>query len=139
MGFDKSNGVMTLDENNHLTLDWPFRDGLSLYSAILESSKRFASTVEAKFFTPLPTWIWPIRNNVSVHALGGCVLADDPSNGVTNADRKHFGEVFGYRNLFVADGAIVPTAVGANPTATISALSEMVAQGITEIVPDANL
>ena len=139
MGFDKSNGVMTLDENNHLALDWPFRDSLSLYRAILESSRRFASTVEAEFFTPLPTWTWPIRNNVSAHALGGCVLADDPSKGVTNAARERFGEVFGYRNLFVADGAIVPTAVGANPTATISALSEMVAQGITGIVPDANL
>jgi hypothetical protein len=32
-----------------------------------------------------------------------------------------------------------PTAVGANPTATISALSEMVAEGITGIVPDAEL
>jgi cholesterol oxidase len=139
MGFDKSNGVMILDENKHLALDWPFRDSLSLYRAILEGSRRFASTVGAEFFTPLPTWTWPIRNNVSVHALGGCVLADHPSKGVTNADRNRFGEVFGYRNLFVADGAIVPTAVGANPTATISALSEMVAQGITGIDPDANL
>jgi cholesterol oxidase len=139
MGFDKSNGVMTLDENKHLALDWPFRDSLSLYSAILESAKQFGQTVEADLFTPLPTWDWPIRNNVSVHALGGCVLADDPSQGVTSADRKNFGEVFGHRNLFVADGAIVPTAVGANPTATICALSEMVAEGITKIAPDVGL
>jgi hypothetical protein len=27
---------------------------------------------------------------------------------VTNADRKRFGEVFGYQNLYVADGAILP-------------------------------
>jgi len=76
---------------------------------------------------------------VTVHALGGCVLADDSSHGVTSADRKTFGEVFGYRNLYVADGAIVPTAVGANPTATISALSEMVAEGITGVPPNAYL
>lgn len=44
-----------------------------------------------------------------------------------------------YQNLYVGDGAIVPTAVGANPTATTSALSEMVAQGITGIPPDADL
>jgi cholesterol oxidase len=33
----------------------------------------------------------------------------------------------------------VPTAVGANPTATISALSEMVAFGITKTPPTASL
>jgi cholesterol oxidase len=67
------------------------------------------------------------------------VLADTPDKGVTSADRKTFGQVFGYTNLYVADGSIVPTAVGANPIATISALSEMVAEGITGIKPDAAL
>jgi cholesterol oxidase len=58
---------------------------------------------------------------------------------VTSADLRAFGEVFSYRNLYVADGAIVPTAVGANPTATISALSEMVAESITGTKPHAGL
>lgn len=139
MGIDKSNGVMKLDENHELTLDWPYRDNMSLYQAILESGKQFARTVKATSYNPLPTWLWPIRNNVSAHALGGCVLGTDPSKGVTSADRKSFGEVFGYRNLYVADGAIVPTAVGANPTATISALSEIVAEGVTGLIPSADL
>jgi len=139
MGFDKSNGMMSLDENHELTIDWPYRDSLPLYDAIVERSREFAQQIGATLFTPLPTWDWPIRNNATVHALGGCILADDSTRGVTNADRKSFGEVFGYRNLYVADGAIIPTAVGANPTATISALSEMVAEGITGIAPDAKL
>jgi cholesterol oxidase len=139
MGIDKSNGVMSLDENHELKINWPYRDSLPLYQAILERSREFAHRIGATLFTPLPTWDWPIRNNVSVHALGGCILANDSTRGVTSADRKSFGEVFSYRNLYVADGAIVPTAVGANPTATISALSEMVAESITGITPDANL
>jgi cholesterol oxidase len=136
MGIDKSNGVMTLDGDHQLSINWPYKDSLSLYQAILESCKQFSRTVEATIFAPLPTWDWPIRNNVTVHALGGCTLANDSSVGVTSAAPETFGQVFGYRNLYVADGAIVPTAVGANPTATISALSEMVAQGIAGMAPD---
>ena len=49
------------------------------------------------------------------------------------------GQVFGYQGLYVADAALLPTAVGANPVATISALSEKVAEGITGITPDAEL
>ena len=87
----------------------------------------------------MPTWHLPFRKNITVHALGGCVLGDSDEQGVTSAARDKFGEVFGYEGLFVADGAILPTAVGANPTATIAALSEMVAQGITGTQPDSDL
>ena len=139
MGSDKSNGVMSLDQDHQLTIDWPYRDSLPLYDAILKEGKKFAQALGTDIFFALPNWDWPIRNNSTVHALGGCVLADDPARGVTSADRKTFGQVFGYEGLYVADGAIVPTAVGANPTATISALSEIVAQGITNEAPDANL
>ena len=41
-------------------------------------------------------------------------------NGVVD----HKGEVFGYRNLFVIDGAIVPEALGVNPSRSIAALAE---------------
>ena len=47
-------------------------------------------------------------------------MAGTPQSGVVN----HRGEVFGYRNLFVVDGAIVPVAIGRNPSHTIAALAE---------------
>ncbi len=139
MGIDKANGVMALDTGGWLRVSWPYKDSLPLYEAILEAGRRFQSAVGARLFMPLPTWLWPGRRNVAVHSLGGCFLAQNPVQGVTSADRATFGQVFAYSNLYVADGALVPTAVGANPSATISALSEMVAEGITGIVPDANL
>jgi cholesterol oxidase len=139
MGIDKSNGVMTLDDNGQLAIDWPWRENSTLYDAIQDAGKEFRKIVGAKTFTSLPTWDWPFRNNVTVHPLGGCVLAEDAAHGVTNAAAVSFGEVFGYKNLYVADGAIVPTAVGSNPVATICALSERVAEGITGIAPDDTL
>jgi cholesterol oxidase len=139
MGVDNSNGAMSLGSNGWLDLDWPQADNRPLYNAILEVGEQFRRTTKARRFFALPNWWWPFRKNVSVHALGGCVLSNDPSNGVTSAVPSCFGQVHNYTNLYVADGAIVPNAVGANPTATISALSEMVAQGITGIAPTANL
>jgi cholesterol oxidase len=139
MGLDKSNGVMGLDKNHELDINWPYQESRSLYEAILQAGEEFRRTVSAAFFSPLVTWDWPFRKNITVHALGGCILASDSSRGVTSADHKTFGQVFGYEGLYVADGAIVPTAVGANPTATISALSEMVAEGITGVAPGPDL
>jgi cholesterol oxidase len=139
MGLDKSNGAMTLDGNGNVTIDWPFQESRALYDAILDVGERFRAAVKGEALVPLPTWLWPLRKNVTVHPLGGCILADDPSTGVTDADRRTFGQLFGYSGLYVADGALVPTAVGANPTATISALSEMVAEAMTGQGPTAEL
>jgi cholesterol oxidase len=49
--------------------------------------------------------------------------------GRTAADGvvAHTGEVFGYPNLFVIDGATVPKAIGLNPSRTIGALAERAA------------
>jgi len=46
--------------------------------------------------------------------------------GQTSADGvvDHRGEVFGYPNLFVADGSVLPFPVGRNPSMTIAAISE---------------
>lgn len=139
MGLDKGTGTMRLNDNGFLALDWPYRDNMKLYDAILAMAKDFGRTIGARLVVALPNWWWPARHNVTVHALGGCILADDASQGVTSGAAQTLGQVFGYQGLYVADGSIVPTAVGANPTATITALSEMVAEGITGLRPDADL
>ena len=59
-------------------------------------------------------------------ALGGCPM--DGRDGEKVVD--HLGHVHGHKNLYVADGAIVPTAVGVNPAFTISALAERIAENI---------
>ncbi|MGH9551225.1 MAG: GMC family oxidoreductase, partial [Terriglobales bacterium] len=67
---------------------------------------------------------------LTYHPLGGCPMADDANDGVVD----QFGRVFGYPGLYVADGSIVPTAIGRNPSFTIAALSERVAeQLLTEL------
>jgi cholesterol oxidase len=47
-------------------------------------------------------------------------MAEDPANGVADA----YGRVHGHPGLHIADGSIVPTALGVNPSETIAALAE---------------
>ncbi len=138
MGLDNSAGKMYLDKRGKLSLSWPYQQNQPLYEAILAMGKRFKSWAKAKLFLPMPNALWPLKSNVTVHSLGGCRLADSPDQGVTSAQLDSFGQVFAYTGLYVADGSLLPTAVGANPVATISALSERVAEGITGIKPDLN-
>jgi cholesterol oxidase len=138
MGLDKGDGVFKLRDGN-LELDWPQKSSMPLYDAILESGRKFKEFMQSCFFIPLPTWIWPVRNNITVHALGGCILADSPEQGVVSAKPEDRGQVFGYHGLYVADGSVLPSAVGANPIATISAVSEWIAEGITGIQPTDDL
>ncbi|KAI1104865.1 FAD/NAD(P)-binding domain-containing protein [Jackrogersella minutella] len=68
------------------------------------------------------------EQQVTVHPIGGACMARDGtgSTGVTN----HRGEVFTgsdnktHPGLIVTDAAVIPTALGANPFATITALAE---------------
>lgn len=140
MGLDKGDGVLTLRDGN-LDLHWPQKSSMPLYQAILDSGKQFGAFVRSPLFFALPTWFWPFRNNITVHPLGGCALADSPELGVVSAHPHDRGQVFGYQGLYVADGSILPSAVGANPVATICALSEWIAHGITAApkFPDATL
>ena len=77
------------------------------------------------------------NNLVTVHPLGGCNMGDDPNCSVTN----HLGQVYDagccgmddntpriHDGLYVADGSLMPTALGVNPYMTIGALAERVSR-----------
>jgi len=53
-------------------------------------------------------------------------MASTPERGVVDA----WGRVFGYDGLLIADGSILPAAVGANPSLTIAALANRIADGM---------
>jgi len=57
---------------------------------------------------------------VSGHVMGGVTIGTGPDNGVVDDQ----GRVFGYRNLRVLDGSIIPGNLAVNPSLTILALAE---------------
>ena len=129
-GRDAANGVLSLKRRwgffgkKKLRLKWDIKRSESIISAIVDMHKRLAKATGGKPLVPL-TWTLG-RDLVTPHPLGGCNMGTTPEHGVVN----HKGEVFGYRNLFVADGAIIPEAIGANPSKTIAALAERIANFI---------
>ncbi len=73
-----------------------------------------------------PTWF--LSRVITVHPLGGCPMGRTAEEGVVDRD----GEVFGYPGLHVADGSVMPGAVGANPALTIAALADRFADRIVD-------
>jgi cholesterol oxidase len=61
-----------------------------------------------------------VGSPTTAHILGGAVIGADPSRGVVDRYRR----VFGYRNLLITDGSVVPANVGVNPSLTITAMAE---------------
>jgi len=126
--------VMQTDEN-YLQLDYKPRwwrlGGKSLNSKVPKGLHRAPSYIPianevtkrlAEKMNGIPLSLLPEAafNALSTaHILGGCCMGASPDKGVV--DFK--GEVFGYPNLFVADGSVVPANLGVNPSLTITALS----------------
>lgn len=67
----------------------------------------------------------------SAHQLSSCRIASSAKQGAVRPD----GESHEVRNLFVADGSLLPTACGVNPMLTIAALGHFVAQQIKAKLP----
>jgi len=129
--------VMQTDEN-YLRLDyrprWWRLGGRSLNSTVPENmwrapayipianevTRRLADKMKGIPLSAIPEATFNASS--TAHILGGCCMGESKEKGVVGFN----GEVFGYPNLFVADGSVVPANLGVNPSLTITALSEYI-------------
>lgn len=105
-----------------LKLDWDIDASRGMVDAIVAMHQRLAEATGGDAWVP-PTWRY-LSNLATPHPLGGCNLGRSRDEGVVD----HRGEVFGHPNLYVVDGAIIPEAIGRNPSRTIAALAERAAE-----------
>jgi cholesterol oxidase len=129
--------VMQTDEN-YLKLDyqprWWRMGGYSLNSETPPGQKRAPAYIPianevtkrlAKKMDGIPLSFFgeaAFNASSTAHILGGCCMGTSPQKGVVGTN----GEVFGYPNMFIADGSVVPANLGVNPSLTITALSEYI-------------
>jgi cholesterol oxidase len=122
-GVDASDGSMRLARSPfsgrlRLMLDYDVRGSRGVVQAMIERHKQLSRATGGIAIEP-PSWSW-LRYLITPHPLGGCNMGNSAADGVVD----HSGAVFGYPGLYVMDGAIVPRALGLNPSRTIAALAE---------------
>ena len=127
---DAADGKLSL-KNGRLFLDWDIAASEETVGAVASVHRKLAMLTGGMALTPLT---WTIgRDLITPHPLGGCNIAASAAQGVVDWR----GEVFGHPKLYVADGAIVPKAIGLNPSRTIAALAEHIAATIVSGPPRA--
>jgi cholesterol oxidase len=114
---DAADGRLSL-KNGRLWLDWDIAASEDTVNAVASMHRKLAFLTGGMPMTPLT---WTIgKDLITPHPLGGCNMGTSTAHGVVD----YKGEVFNHPGLFVADGSIVPKAIGLNPSRTIAALAE---------------
>jgi cholesterol oxidase len=129
-GSDDDEGEIVLDGDG-VRVNW---NGIGDRPVLRSNNTLVQDLADGIQATPLrdPLWTRPFHHSlITVHPIGGCVMADNCSKGVVN-DR---GQVFSgetnngtsvHPGLYVADGSIIPRPLAVNPSLTISALAERI-------------
>lgn len=142
-GKDDANGQFTL-EGNRLRLqrtdDKRFHED-KIYADIKDTLDKLAKQLrpegsKATFVSPLTDVVLPgMKPTVlTSHPLGGCPMGESAQTGVVDewgrVYRRQPGQQGFYRGLYIADGSVIPTALGVNPALTISAVALRVAERV---------
>jgi len=119
MGRDKNNGEM-VEEGGDFKVRWFMEESQLHFKRVVNQLKKFSKKWGATFMrNPLIH----VDKIIAVHPLGGCIMGESIGSGVVDEN----GEVFGHKGLFVVDGSIIPTSLGPNPSLTIAAMAERIA------------
>src|SRR5271166_377350 len=105
---------------------WPFRKFLvsrgkkvpTYIPKANEFAEKLAQLTGGFPMSMLPEILFDVPG--TAHCIGGCVIADNPTRGVVDAQHR----VFNYKNMYICDGSVVSANLGVNPSLTITALAE---------------
>jgi cholesterol oxidase len=134
MGFDDARGTMVFEAPWHepdgrMRIEWDDAGRQIVFRRLNEEMRRHARA-QGSTYVENPMWaVFNIRHLLTAHPLGGCPIGEDYMQGAAD----EYGRVFSsdgsvHRGLFVADGSLIPSALGVNPFMTISALAERIAE-----------
>ena len=124
MGSEATTGTLWLD-GDRVKVTWPGVANEGFAGRIDDEMQALTFALGGSYVKNPDARSFLREKLITAHPLGGCPMGDDPGTAVVNA----LGELFGHEGvLFVADGSIVPTALGQNPALTIAALAEHIVE-----------
>jgi cholesterol oxidase len=130
MGRDSANGTIELARPRHrLRVRWDTPSNLELYAAETAACRELVTALGGRLALS-PNWSF-LGQPSAPHNLGGCRMGAGEHDGVVDSD----GRVFGYPGLHVFDSAIIPDAVGVNPSHTIAAVAERCVEAAIRRLP----
>lgn len=112
-------------DDRYLACDWAEKGSRDYYNRVRRAGKAIATAINAEY-EDNPSYRFNFHQVLTAHPLGGCSMGESISDGVVDS----CGEVFNYRDLFVADGSVMPGPVGPNPSLTIAAIANRTAEHI---------
>jgi cholesterol oxidase len=124
MGRDIPDGVLRL-RGDRLDVDWTTETSEAYFERLRKTMQRIADVLGAKY---VDNPLWFRKRIITVHPVGGAPMGRHPGEGVCDP----YGEVYGFPGLYIADGAAMPGAVGANPSLTIAALADRLCTRLLE-------
>jgi cholesterol oxidase len=108
-----------------LTSEWSTDSRVPKYFPVANDvAQRLAEKMDGIPQSLLPEVVLNLTS--TAHILGGCPMGETAEEGVIDVH----GKVFGYDNIYVCDGSIVPANLSVNPSLTITALAEWVCSHI---------
>ena len=134
MGLDEPDGVMAYKprrwllfskRKRRLQVNWTMKSSKAYFTGVEREMTKISDALGARIAR---STLSKLGRSIAVHPLGGCPMGSSPETGVCDP----YGEVFGYDNLFVADGSVMPSPIGANPSLTIAAFSSRMADAIVD-------
>lgn len=112
-------------KKGRLDCDWSIKTSAEYYKRVRAAGKAIARSLNAEYLDN-PSYKWNFHQILTAHPLGGCAMGENEQDGVVN----RCGKVFNYDGLFIADGSVMPGPVGPNPSLTIAAMSNRIAEHI---------
>ncbi|MEP6996821.1 MAG: GMC family oxidoreductase [Betaproteobacteria bacterium] len=149
---ESDGGTVSLQRDGTPWLDYP------LNAYFWEGARRALATMAEIQFAAGATTVMPVHNSgasyaswtearagiaglplkplalsvVSAHVMGGCPLGSDAKHAVADADGRHHH----LDNLYVFDGSLFPTSIGANPQLSIYGIVARMASALAQrLVP----
>jgi cholesterol oxidase len=128
MGRDVPDGTLYLRDNPDgerpmLDNTWTTRTSKSYFDRMVTNMRDLGAALQARYDVNPSYWLSRV---ISVHPLGGCPMRTTVTPGVVD----EFGRVDGVPGLRVCDGSVMPGPVGANPSLTIAAFADAVADDL---------